>query len=76
MRIINQPGDGFFYVPKPIYGFKESQEYWLQTFKRYHREELNMKQSILDSCLFLKKENIKTVGLVGTPADDTLGCAN
>ena len=35
-----------------------------------------MQQSILNPCLFFKKENNRTVGSVRTQLDDTLGCGN
>ncbi len=66
LPLIGQPSDGLLQALKPLYGLSESPGYWWHTFKRYHTVDLGMNQSVLDPCLFYKRENGEVVGVVGT----------
>lgn len=59
---------------QPWYGLADYPGYWWQTFKRYHINELKMKQSTLDPCIFFKRKGGDITGIIGTLVDDTL-CA-
>ena len=72
LSMINQP-PGLLQAIKPLYGLSESPGYCWQTFKRYYVTNLEMTQSVLDSCLFFKKKGSELIGLIGTLLDDTLG---
>ena len=76
MAMIGQPEDRYRMDLKPIYGLTESPGYWWQTFKNYHVQDLEMRQTSLDPCLFYKKKKESLVGIIATLVDDTLGCGN
>ena len=73
---MNQPSDGYLHALKPIYGLTDSPGYWWQAFKKYHTEDLSFMQSVLDPCLFYRKDKNQLQGIVGTLVDDTLAAGN
>lgn len=76
MSMVDHLPDTYLHALKPIYGLTESPGFWWQTFKQYHIDDLGMKQTTLDPCLFYKKDNGIPTGIIGTLVDDTLGCGN
>ena len=68
--------DKIIQVMKPHYGITESGSYWWLTYLNYHTEDLGMKQSAMDPCLFYKREGGKLVGLEASLVDDTLSAGD
>ncbi len=53
--MMGMPDKGLLQAIKPLYGLSESPGYCWQTFRNYHISDLDMVQSVMDPCLFLKK---------------------
>lgn len=64
------PRGTYLKVHKPLYGLAESGLHWFDTYQRHHKERLNCKTSIYDTCLLMTKSS--PFGLVGLQTDDTL----
>ncbi len=71
-RIGAEPGS-LLHAIKPQYGLSDAPGYWWQTFRRWHVEDLGMKPSLLDPCLFYKLNDTELQGIQVTQVDDTLG---
>lgn len=61
---------------KHLDGMPESPMHWFQTYWDYHAEQLVMKQEASDSCLWYKKVNGNTCGILALQVDDTLIAGN
>jgi len=59
-------------VVKPLYGLSDAGDYWGETIKEHHLQELNMEQSSGDFSLFVKRIADGLVGLSGTYVDDIM----
>ncbi len=64
-QIWAEPGS-LLHAIKPQYGFSDAPGYWWQTFRRWHVEDLGMKPSVLDPCLYCKLSNTGFEGIQGT----------
>ena len=60
-------------IIKPLYGLSDSGDYWDETLRIHHLENLKMKQSTGDLSLFFKRLGNKLVGISGSYVDDLLG---
>ena len=72
LELMGYPPNYMLKAHKPLYGLSESPGYWWVTFKRYHIEDLGMFQSVMDLCLFFRKNNGKLQGFSGVLVDDTI----
>eukprot|EP00171_Calliarthron_tuberculosum_P000888 IDg888t1 len=70
---IGVPSGSLLHAVKPGYGLPESPGYWWQTFKKWHEDDLGMKPTSLDPCLFYKVVNSVLEGVEVTQVDDTFG---
>jgi hypothetical protein len=57
-------------IVRPLYGVPEAGNHWFGTYHRYHREQLQMRQSTYDPCLLYRNED--SLGVIGLQTDDTL----
>lgn len=72
LETIGAPPGSLLKVIKPLYGIPESPSYWWSTMRNHHVKELGMKQTVLDPCLFYKRDGNEFVGMQGTLVDDTI----
>eukprot|EP00172_Hildenbrandia_rubra_P000344 Plantae.Rhodophyta-Hildenbrandia_rubra.ctg11618.p1 GENE.Plantae.Rhodophyta-Hildenbrandia_rubra.ctg11618~~Plantae.Rhodophyta-Hildenbrandia_rubra.ctg11618.p1 ORF type:complete len:534 (+),score=91.74 Plantae.Rhodophyta-Hildenbrandia_rubra.ctg11618:92-1603(+) len=60
-------------IVKPMHGLTEAGACWWLSSKDYHLNDLEMKQTALDPCLFCRQSENDLIGMQGALVDDTLG---
>ena len=64
-------GKGYWKLNKALYGLKQSGRQWNQTISKFLIDN-NFTQSLVDECIFYKKEKGKLVCLIGLYVDDMM----
>jgi hypothetical protein len=60
----------------PLYGLGEAGLHWFVTFFKYHKVDLGMSPSTLDTCLLYKREIAELEALVSVQVDDSMALGN
>ena len=59
-------------VVKPLYSLAEAGNHWFATYLDHHKENLGMKISSYDTCLFIFKNGDKNFGIAGLQTNNIL----
>ena len=74
LQILGAPPGSLLKAIQPLYGLPESPSYWWSTFRDYHKNTLDMSASVLNPCLFFRKdEHGRFEGTQAVLVDDTIG---
>lgn len=59
-------------VVRPLYGIPESGLHWYLTYLEYHTEQLGMRRTTVDPCVFVRRDGGELSGLIALQVDDSL----